>query len=113
MTVLVDQQKTVEQEELEKAFRAVFATNAGKRVLFRVFELAAMFQTPFSGENTNATNHTIGRQEVGRMLLSEMNGIDPRMYPQLLLDMEDIRETDRSAGSAAAEAEREDNDEAP
>lgn len=102
----------VERSELERAFRSVLATVAGKRVLFWMLEQCAIYRDADCGESTHATAATLGEQRVGRRLINQMDLIDPRFYPQLLMDIAEIKETDRAlAKSLAAKQENEDHEE--
>lgn len=99
-----------EREELERAFRAIFALAAGKRVLFWMLEQCAIYQDAFTGED-NATNYTLGLQSGGRKLISMLDQIDPRLYPQLLLDVADLKAMDRAASESAAQQGNDDAEE--
>ncbi|SDL07596.1 hypothetical protein SAMN05428953_12660 [Mesorhizobium muleiense] len=100
-------QEQSERNELVKAFREVAALAAGKRVLFWMLEQAAIYADPFAGENTNATNYTLGQQAVGRKLISKFDEIDPRLYPRLLLDIGELKAMDIAALAAKQETEDE------
>lgn len=102
----------IERDELSRAFRLVFASEAGKRVLFWMFEQCAIYRDPYTGEN-NSTNYALGHQAAGRKLLAKLDEIDPKLYPSLLMAMAEIREIDRAAAQSLAEKmEPEDDDEA-
>lgn len=103
-------EEEIARAELAKAFRDTLATASGKRVLFWVLEVCAIYRDPFAGDN-NVTNYTIGRQASGRDLIAKLDEIDPRLYPALLSDMAEIREMDRAAARASAEKEENDDDE--
>lgn len=90
----------VEREELDRAFNAVFATAHGKRVLFWMMEQCAIYEDAYRGEETHATSAKLGEQRVGRKLIAMLDSIDPRMYPQLLLDRAEIKRLDSAAASA-------------
>jgi hypothetical protein len=92
--------QSVSQDEITKAFFAVFATTDGKRVLHWMLEQCAVYQDAFSGEATAATNYTLGLQAAGRRLMAQMDHCDPTMYPALLLAMKAIRETDAAHAEA-------------
>jgi len=83
---------------LDAAFRDILTTEAGRRVVFWMMEQGSIYSDPFAG-NDSITNYTIGGQAPTRRLIERLNVIEPRLYPQLLLDMAMIREAD------AAEAE--------
>ncbi len=91
------------EDDLSDAFRAVLATDAGKRVLFWVLEQAAIYRDAYAGDDA-ATNYVLGSQAVGRRLIQRLDMIDARIYPRLLLDMADIMEMKR------AEAQEEDGE---
>lgn len=97
-----------ELAEIEAAFREVFKLAQGKRVLFWMLEQCAIYQDGFTGDN-NATNYTLGRQSSGRRLIEKLDQIDPRFYPQLLLDIAEIRAMDRAAADRAAQTEDDDD----
>lgn len=102
----------VKRAELERAFRSVIATVAGKRVLFWLLEQCAIYRDADCGENTHATAGMLGEQRVGRNLINQMDLIDPRFYPQLLMDIAEIKEADRAlANSLAAKQENDDHEE--
>lgn len=101
----------VEREVTERAFRDVFATSAGKRVLFWLLEQAAIYRDAYTGEN-NDTNYLLGQQATGRRLIGMLDLIDPRFYPQLLLDIAELKALDRAAAKAIAEKEAGDDDDA-
>lgn len=103
---------SIEREEISKAFRDVFRNATGKRVLFWILEQCAVYRDAYTGDN-NATNYTLGLQAAGRTLIAKLDEIDPQMYPNLLLAMNDIREADKAeARSRAEQMEPEDDDEA-
>lgn len=110
----LQEQLSPEQEiaraELAKAFREVLATAAGKRVLFWILEQCAIYRDAFCGEN-NATNYTLGQQSSGRKIIAQLDETDPRLYPQLLVDIAVIKEFDRAAAKATA-ANNQENDDA-
>lgn len=97
-----------ERAELMKAYRSVFMTADGKRVLFDVLEMCGMYDAAFTGEN-NATNFRLGMQETGKRLIARLNEIDARFYPQLLLGIADLREMAKAANEAVNKGQ-EDND---
>lgn len=99
-----------ERDEVVKAFGEVLSLASGKRVLFWLLEQCAIYVDPFAGENTNATNYTLGLQAVGRKVISKMDEIDPRHYPRLLLDIADLKAMDRAATPAAKQEEYEDEE---
>lgn len=102
----------VERAELQKAFHDVFALSSGKRVLFWMLEQCAIYRDAYTGEN-NSTNYQLGLQAAGRQLIGKLDEIDPQMYPNLLIAMAEIRETDKAqAQSLAEKMEPEDDDEA-
>lgn len=104
-------QERVEQENLKAAFTAVFHSEAGKRVLFRILEQAGMYDEAFCGDATNATNYRLGLQASGRKLIADLDSVDPRFYPQLLIDIADLRAVDaqRAASIAPTFEDKEDS----
>ena len=82
--------------DMDKAFQDVFTTDAGKRVLFWMLEQSAIYSDAFGGED-NITNYTLGRQSIGRVLIGRLDVIDPRLYPQLLLDIANLKAMDIAA----------------
>ena len=55
----------------------------------------------FAGDQSNATNYTLGRQSNGRRLIAKLDEIDPRFYPQLLLAIAELKAMDLAASRAA------------
>ncbi|MBB3590677.1 hypothetical protein FHX08_001021 [Rhizobium sp. BK529] len=102
---------SVARDEITTAFREVFATASGKRVLFWMLEQCAVYQEAYAGELGNATHYTLGKQGVGRRLIAELDRIDPTLYPRLLLAIADLRATDKAAAQSRAKSEEgEDHD---
>lgn len=89
-----------ERQELERAYRALLASPDGQRVLFDILERAAVYIDPHSGADTHSTSYMLGRQSVGRMLIGQMDAIDPRLYPRLLMDRADMKAMDIAASAA-------------
>ena len=110
VTETLSPEDVVAKKALDHAFREVFATVPGKRVLFHLLSLGGIYQDPFTGDDA-ATNYTIGRKAAALELLAELNAIDERLYPQLLLAMADIREMDRAiARKQSAQQESEEDE---
>jgi hypothetical protein len=93
-------QQISERDELTKAFREVIASAAGKRVLFWMLGECAIYADAYAGEHTNETNHRLGMQRVGKNLIDQLNAIDPRLYPQLLFDVAELKAMDLAANAA-------------
>lgn len=93
-----------EAEELERAFREVVKTPAGKRVLFWVLEESAVYRDAFTGE-APATDYLLGQQAIGRRLMAMLDRLDPRLYPLLLLDIAEIKAMDRAAAENQGQVE--------
>lgn len=97
-----------ERDGINDAYRAVFATAEGKRVLFDVLEICGMYDAAFTGDN-NATNFRLGMQEAGKRVIDRLNQIDARLYPRLLLSIADIREMNKAAEAAANQGSEDDD----
>jgi hypothetical protein len=78
-------QEIAERADIDAAFRAVFSTPEGKRVMFWMLEQCAIYGEAYAGEHTNATNYTLGLQAGGRKLIAKLEQLDPRYYPTLLM----------------------------
>lgn len=103
----------IERDELLKAYRDVFQSTAGKRVLFDILEQCKMYEAAFTPD-TNVTNWRLGLQEAGKLLVGRLDMTDPTIYPRLLLDRAQMRKLDQAAADAAArKQETEDDDIAP
>lgn len=111
LTESLTPQQESERLRLNRAFSEVFRTDAGKRVLFWLLEQAAIYEDAFAGDQSNATNYTLGRQSNGRRLIAKLDEIDPRFYPQLLLAVAELNAMDRAAASRAANSGEDDEDE--
>lgn len=101
MTDLSEQlspREEAERGELVRSYQAVFSSVEGKRVLFDIFEMCGVYSAAFTGDN-NATNFRLGMQEVGKRLISKLDGIDARMYPQLLLTIAEMNEMTKAANA--------------
>jgi len=113
MTMLTEHmtpQQAIERERTEKAFRTLLKGEDGRRVIFWMLERCGIYRDAYSGEN-NATNYALGGQAPGRRLIEQLDQIDPRLYPQLLLDMAEIRESDKAEAEARARNMENDDDE--
>lgn len=99
-----------ERDKLDGAFRALLRMEEGRRVLFWLLENAALYDDPFAVDEAY-TNYRIGAQSIARRLIIKLNEIDPRLYPQLMLDAADVREKDRAAMKALSENQESEEDE--
>ena len=99
----------VRLNEMDNAYRAVFQTPEGKRVLFDILTMCGIYDRAFTAEN-NATNFLLGKQEAGKAVIARLDQIDNRFYPQLLLTIADQREMQKAADQRAANQEPEDHD---
>lgn len=101
-----------EKDEVHRAYREVMATHAGKRVLHDILSLCEIYGVAFTGEN-NATNYRLGMQEAGKRIIGQLDALDPRFYPKLLLDVADMKDIARATVSVATNQGTEDDDDAP
>ncbi len=101
----------VSRAELDRAFREVLALSSGKRVVFWLMEQCAIYQDAFSGEQTAATNYSLGKQSVGRVVLGKLDELDPHIYPQLLIAVAEMKSIDKAAADALADNNKEDDNE--
>lgn len=92
----LSQMQDAEREAIAKSFRDVLALPEGKRVVFWMLEQCGIYQDAFSGDQINATNYVLGQQAVGRKLIAQLDGIDPRAYPTLLLQVADMKAMDKA-----------------
>lgn len=112
MAALTEQLSTlerIERDAVETSFREVFATHAGKRVLFWMLEQCKIYRDAYTGEAAS-TNYVLGQQSAGRMLIGKLDEIDPQFYPQLLLAIAEIRNRERAAAEAMENPETDDDD---
>lgn len=98
-----------ERDELHRAFRRMLATVDGKRVLYWMLEQCSIYQDAWALES-NVTNYSLGRQSVGRVVIGKLDEIEPRLYPQLLMDIAGIREVDRAAVESLTKKQENDDD---
>lgn len=97
-------------EELATAYREVLSLASGKRVLFDILERCAIYTDAFAGEAHSITAHSLGKQAVGREIISTLDSIDPRIYPQLLFDVADLKAMDKAIAERSAATEDDDNE---
>lgn len=104
--------ETIERDKLHASFRELLGVEAGRRVIYWMLAQSGMYESAFTGEAAS-TNFILGRQEIGRRLTGEIDAIDPRFYPQLLIDIAELRDRDRAAAEAMDNPENDDDDDAP
>lgn len=109
LTEQLSLQQEFDRAELKRAIREVFELASGKRVLFWMLEQCAIYSDAFTGDS-DATNYTLGLQAAGRRVIAQLDEIDARLYPRLLLDIADLKEMDRAAVAAKKENDHEDDD---
>ena len=97
-----------DREELEKSFREVLFSPSGKRVLFWMLAQCNVYNDAYAGIDA-ATNYELGRRSIGLMLIKQIEAIDPRLYPQLLLDIAEMKAMTAAAVSKDDDHEN-DND---
>lgn len=100
----------IERQEIESAFREVFSTAAGKRVLFWMLEQCSIYGDAYAGEYSNATNFNLGRQDAGKRLIRKLDEIDPRLYPQLLMEVGEMKAMAKAAQNRSNEGNDDDED---
>lgn len=103
---------TIERDKLHTSFRELLGTEAGRRVIYWTLEQCAIYRDAYTGDDA-ATNYTLGMQASGRRVIAEIDAINPRFYPQLLLDISELRDRDRAAAQAIDNPEDDDDDDAP
>lgn len=101
----------IERDKLHTSFKELLDTEAGRRVIYWTLEQCAVYREAFTGDDA-ATNYTLGMQASGRKVIAEIDAINPRFYPQLLLDIAELRDRDRVAAEAIDNPENDDDDEA-
>lgn len=101
-----------ERDEINRAYREVMALPAGKRVIHDILSKCDIYGAMFTGE-TNSTNFSLGKREVGKLVINELDAINPRFYPKLLLDVADMKDIARATVSVANNQGNEDDDYAP
>lgn len=101
--------ETIERDKLHRSFEELLATEAGRRVIYWTLEQCAIYRDAYTGDDA-ATNYTLGQQASGRKLIAEIDAINPRLYPQLLLDISELRDRDRAAAELADQPENDDDD---
>lgn len=99
----------VERSALDSAFRHLLTDAAGKRVLYWMLEQCAIYRDAYTGDAAS-TNYMLGQQSSGRKLIAKLDEIDAQFYPQLLMDIAEIRSRDRAAGEALDNPEDDDDD---
>lgn len=98
-------------EDLAKAYREVLNSAAGKLVIFDILGMCSIYSDAFAGELHAVTAHSLGRQAVGRQVIGKLDDIDPRIYPQLLFDVADLKAMNKAVQERKAATE-DDEDEA-
>ena len=91
--------EAIERDKLHASFRELLQVEAGRRVLYWMLEQCAIYRDAYTGDDA-ATNYTLGMQSSGRKLIGEIDAINPRFYPQLLIDIAELRDRDRAAAEA-------------
>lgn len=109
LTEQLTPQAAAERADLDQAFREVFATASGKRVLFWVLEQCAIYRDPDCGESTHATSGIVGEQRVGRKLIAKLDELDARNYPVLLLAVAEDKAMKRAAQDLASQQKDDDD----
>lgn len=101
--------EAIEREKLHASFRELLQVEAGRRVLYWMLEQCAIYRDAYTGDDA-ATNYTLGMQASGRKLIGEIDAINPRFYPQLLIDIAEMRDRDRAAAEAMDKPENDEDD---
>ena len=101
----------IERDELDRAFREALRTIGGKRLIYWMLEQCAIYRDAYTGDAAS-TNYMLGQQSSGRKLIAKLDEIDAQFYPQLLMDIAEIRSRDRAAAEAIDKPET-DDEEAP
>ena len=77
----------VRQELLQNAVLKLSTSDEGKRFIYHILDLCGIHTSSFTGNSQ--TFYLEGRRSVGLEIISLMEAVDPRLYPKLLLTMQE------------------------
>jgi hypothetical protein len=83
-------------DDFRNALIEVLKTSDGKKVIFGLLEKAGIYRESYS-DQAGLMAYLAGQQSVGRWMIMKLSEIDPRTYPRLMFEIEDIRAMEREA----------------
>jgi hypothetical protein len=87
----------------------VLMTAEGRRVLWRILSECGMFATPFSTD-PHVTYHAIGRADVGRWLVTQIQDTDINAYPQMQREAAQLEREEQLSAEQTQKPRDEDTD---
>lgn len=77
----------IKNELLENAVLKLATSDEGRRFIYHVLDICGIHTSSFTGNSQ--TFYLEGRRSVGLEIIGLMEIVDPRLYPKLLLTMQE------------------------
>lgn len=74
---------------VDQAYRALLATQPGRRFISYLLEISKFMQQPFTGQALT-TAFACGEQNVGKRILADMLEVDPEAFVTLMRERSDV-----------------------
>jgi hypothetical protein len=89
--------EVAEQEQAEDArnlkrlsedsdFLWLMSTEPGRRIVWRLLDLAGVFRLSYAGEATHATAFAEGSRQIGNVLLADIHRLCPARYHEMVTE---------------------------
>jgi len=91
----------------DQAWEDALKHPACRTMLLDIIGRCALYRDPFSGDE-ESTSYLVGKQAIARIILVQLDTIDPQLYPLMLLDQAK-EEASVRRGKPAPEQESDDN----
>ena len=85
LTALLSKEDLLAQDRVRNDLNAVIDTPQGRRTIQWILSMCGMYRSCFNADLA-ITSFSLGERNIGLRIVSEMNEIDPRIYPRMLLD---------------------------
>ena len=70
----------LQKEKEEEYLRVVLSTVQGRDVMWRVLEFTGLYHTSYDRDAPHETSFREGKRQIGLLLLSEINNVDPLAF---------------------------------
>lgn len=88
---IAEQDRAVEAGKLKRLiedtdFEWLMSRKQGRRIVWRLLDLAGVFRLSYAGEATHATAFAEGGRQIGNVLLADIHRLCPQRYQDMVTE---------------------------
>lgn len=70
----------------ETDFEWLMSRKQGRRIVWRLLDLAGVYRLSYAGEATHATAFAEGSRQIGNVLLADIHRLCPQRYQEMVME---------------------------